>query len=151
MADALSRLNLPNDEEETTEYIEKIINSVGLVCDPDIEILEFGEMIGATENEREENGQVPPELNSFEFFAQVLLYFEGEANGQLSSEEQSPASLGKSSNSILKINAIKTIILQDNWETNRKRRTKIQQPHTWKNRRVLPTGHLARCSRKGRT
>ena len=37
---------------------------MGLECDPDIEILEFGEMIGATENKREENGQVPPELNS---------------------------------------------------------------------------------------
>ena len=63
LADALSRLNLPNDEEENTEYIEKIINSVGLECDPDIEILEFGEMIGADENEREENGQVPPKYS----------------------------------------------------------------------------------------
>ena len=116
LEDALSRLNMPNDEEENTEYIEKIINSVGLECDPDIEILEFGEMVGATENKREENGQVPPELNSFDFFAQALLYFEGEANGQLSSEEQSPASLGKSSSSIFEINAIKTIILQDDWE-----------------------------------
>ena len=47
LADALSRLNLPNDEEEDLTYVEKIINSVGLKFDPEIEILEFGEMIGA--------------------------------------------------------------------------------------------------------
>ena len=73
-------------------------------------------MVGATETEREEKGQVPPELNSFEFFSQALSYFEGEANGKLSSEEQSPTSLVESSNSIFEINAIKTIILQDDWE-----------------------------------
>ena len=47
LADALSRLNLPNDEEEDLTYVEKIINSVGVEFDPEIEILEFGEMIGA--------------------------------------------------------------------------------------------------------
>ena len=35
LADALSRLNLPNEEEENMEYVEKIINSVGLECDSD--------------------------------------------------------------------------------------------------------------------
>ena len=127
LADALSRLNLPNDEEENLEYVEKIINFVGLECDSDIEILEFGEMIGATETERGEKGQVPPELNSFEFFAQILSYFEDEANGKLSSEEQSPASLVESSNSIFEINAIKTILLQDDWE-NKARKASTSTP-----------------------
>ena len=140
LADALSRLNLPNDEEENMEYVEKIINSVGLEFDPDVEILEFGEMVGATETEKEEKGQVPPELNSFELFAQALSYFEGEANGKLSSEEQSPTSLVESSNSTIEINAIKTIILQDDWEKNHE-----------KSRRVLLSGHLAPHLRKGRT
>ena len=56
------------------EYVEKIINSVGLEFDPDVEIIEFGEMVGATETEKEEKEQVTPELNSFEFFVQALSY-----------------------------------------------------------------------------
>ena len=59
LADALSRLNLPNDEEENLTYVEKIINSVGLEFDPEIEILEFGQMIGATEM-AEENKEPDP-------------------------------------------------------------------------------------------
>ena len=47
LEDALSRLNLPNDDEEDLTYVEKILNAVGLEFDPEIEILEFGEMIGA--------------------------------------------------------------------------------------------------------
>ena len=101
LEDALSRLNLPNDEEENMEYVEKIINSVGLEFDPDVEIIEFGEMVGATEAEKEEKGQVPPELNALEFFVQALSYFEGEASGKLSSDEQSPTSLVASSNSTI--------------------------------------------------
>ena len=58
------------------EYVEKIINSVGLEFDPDVEIIEFGEMVGATEKEKEENEQVSPELNSLEPFVQALSYFE---------------------------------------------------------------------------
>ena len=113
----MSRLNLPNDDEDNIEYVKKIINSVGLEFDPNIEIIEFGEMVGATEAAKEENGQVPPELNSLEFFVQALSYFEGEASGKLSSDEQSPASLDTSSNSIIEINAIKTILIQENWES----------------------------------
>ena len=41
LADALSRLNLPNCDEEDITYVEKIINSVGLEFDPEMEILEF--------------------------------------------------------------------------------------------------------------
>ena len=120
LAVALSRLNRPNDDEENMEYVEKIINSVGLEFDPDMEILEFGEMIGTTETVEEEKEQDPLELNSFEFFAQALSYFEREARGQLSSGEQSPASPVASLNSRIEINAIKTIILQENFENKQR-------------------------------
>ena len=40
LADALSRLNLPNDDEEDMAYVKKIINAVGLEFDPDMEILD---------------------------------------------------------------------------------------------------------------
>ena len=90
LADALTWLNLPNCDEEDMEYVEKIINSVGLQVDPEMEILEFHETREAT-NEIEEEGIYPLELNSFKFFAQVLLHFEGEAKRKLSSTEQSPA------------------------------------------------------------
>ena len=33
LADALSRLNLPNCDEEDMDYVEKIINSVGMQFD----------------------------------------------------------------------------------------------------------------------
>ena len=115
LADALSRLNLPNDDEDNMEYVEKIINSVGLNFDLNIEIMEFGEMIGATEIQKEEQERDPPELNAFEFFVQALSHFEGEARGQLSSDEQSPTSPVESSNSKFEINAIKTMLLQENW------------------------------------
>ena len=59
-------------------YVEKIINSVGLQFDPEIEILEFHEMMEATQ-EKEEEELEPLELNSFEFFAQELFHFEGKA------------------------------------------------------------------------
>ena len=71
-------------------YVEKIINSVGLQFDPDMEILEFHEMI-ETAKEQEEEEIEPLELNSFEFFAQALLHFEGKAKGKLRSTEQNPA------------------------------------------------------------
>ena len=44
------------------------INSVGLEFDPNIEILEFSEMIGTTEAVEEEKESEPIEFNSFEFF-----------------------------------------------------------------------------------
>ena len=62
----MSRLNLLECEEEDTAYVEKIINAVGLEYEADIEILEFDDMINATEAPIEE--PVPFELNSFEFF-----------------------------------------------------------------------------------
>ena len=49
--------------------------------------------------EKEEKEQEPLELNSFEFFAQALFHFEGEAKGKLSSTEQSPDNPVRSSNS----------------------------------------------------
>ena len=133
-------LNLPNDDEDNMEYVEKIINSVGLEFDPNIEIVEFGEMVGATEAEKEENEQVPPELNSLEFFVQALSYFEGEACGKLSSDEQSPASLDVSSNSTIEINAIKTFYFKTIGKVNHKEK-----------RQVLLSGHLAPYLRKCRT
>ena len=63
-------------------------------CDPEIEILEFHEMMEAMETVKEEKIPEPLEMNSFEFFVQALSYFEGESNGKLSSSEQSPANPG---------------------------------------------------------
>ena len=48
-------------------YAEKIINSVGSQFDPTMEILEFHEMIEATEKVEVEEEREPVELNSFEF------------------------------------------------------------------------------------
>ena len=75
----------------------------------------------ATE-EKEEEDQEPLELNSFEFFAEALSYFERIAlrtqfngsKGELSSTEQSPANPVVSSNSRVEINSIKTAIIQEN-------------------------------------
>ena len=114
----MSRLNLPNDEEEDMACVEKIINAVGMESDPEIEILELSEMIGAMGTVEEEKEPEPVELNSIEFFVQALSYFEGEARGQLSSSEQSPATPVESLSPRIEINAIKTAILQEshsNW------------------------------------
>ena len=54
LADSLPRLNLPNGDEEDMAYVEKIINSVELQFDPDMEILEFHEMIEAAKEHEEE-------------------------------------------------------------------------------------------------
>ena len=61
-------------------YGEKIINSVGVQFDPEVEILEFYEMMEAMEAVAEKMEPEPIELNSFEFFVQALSYFEGDAN-----------------------------------------------------------------------
>ena len=113
LEDALSRLNLPNDDEEDLTYVEKILNAVGLEFDPEIEILEFGEMIGAMGTVGEEKEPEPVELNSFEFFVHAESHFEGEASGQLSSGEHSPATPVESLNPRLEINAIKTALVQE--------------------------------------
>ena len=96
-ADALSRLNLTNFDEEDMAFVEKIINLVGLQFNPEMEIIEYHEMMEAAERIEDEELE-PLELNSFEFFsAQALFYFEGEAEDsteqsrKLSSTEQSPA------------------------------------------------------------
>ena len=62
----MSRLNLPNGDEEDITYVENIINSVGLEFDPEMEILEFHEMKEASECKDEEEQELL-ELNSFEF------------------------------------------------------------------------------------
>ena len=56
-----------------------------------MEILEFHDKKEAMESAEVEEVPEPLELNSFEFFVQALSYFEGEAEGKLSSNEQSPA------------------------------------------------------------
>ena len=56
-------------------------------------------MIEAMEAVESEEEPQPIELNLFEFFIQALSYFEDEANGKLSSNEQSPATPVKSSSS----------------------------------------------------
>ena len=43
--DALSRLNLPVFEDDEPARIEKIINSVGLQYESDLEIIEFYDMM----------------------------------------------------------------------------------------------------------
>ena len=55
----------------------------------------------------------PVELKSLEFFIKALSYFEGEANGQLSSSEQSPAFLVRRDTQRLNINSIKTTLLAE--------------------------------------
>ena len=47
-------------------YVEKMTNAVGLEFDPEIEILEFHEIMGAMETVEEI--PEPLEFNSFEFF-----------------------------------------------------------------------------------
>ena len=78
LSDAFSILNLPNCDEEDIDYVEKIINSVGLQFNPEMEILEFHEMKEAKKKKEEEERE-PLELNYFELFAKALFYFEGEA------------------------------------------------------------------------
>ena len=92
---------MPNCDEEDMAYVEEIINSMGLEFDPDIEILEFHEIMEAMGTVKEEEIPEPLELNSFEFFVQALSYFESEANGKLSSSEQSSVTMVGSSSSRL--------------------------------------------------
>ena len=79
-----------------------------------MEIIEFHDMIEseAQEGDLEETPDLV-ELNSLEFFIKALLYFEEEANGQLSSPEPSPASLVRSETQRFDINAIKTALLEE--------------------------------------
>ena len=88
------------------------LNAVGLQYEGEIEIVEFHNMIGS-EAQEENPDEDPVELNSLEFFIKALSYFEGEANGQLSSSEQSPASLVRSETQRCNINAIKTALLAE--------------------------------------
>ena len=62
-----------------------------------MKMIEFHDMIKfeAQEGDPEETPDLV-ELNSLEFFIKALLYFEEEANGQLSSSEPSPESLVRS-------------------------------------------------------
>ena len=57
--------------------VEKIINSVGLQFDRNIEVQEFHNTIEATKEVESEEKQDPIELNSSEFFIQALTYFAG--------------------------------------------------------------------------
>ena len=73
-----------------------------------------------TDEEKEGEEMVQVELNSFEFFAQALLHFEGEATGKLRSAEQSPANPVGSWNKKTEINAIKTTMIREsNQETSK--------------------------------
>ena len=94
--------------------MKKIINSVGQQYESYIEIIELHDMIEfeAQEGNLEETPDLV-ELNSIEFFIKALLYFEEEANGQLSSSEPSPASLVRSETQRFDINAIKTALLEE--------------------------------------
>ena len=63
LAYALPRQNLSNCEEEDLPYAEKIINSVGLQFDPEMEILEFHEMTEEMKTVQPEEEPEPVELN----------------------------------------------------------------------------------------
>ena len=80
-----------------------------------MEILEFHEMTVEMETVQSEEEPEPVELNSFEFFVQALSLFEVEAEWKLSTNEQSPATPVRSSSSRIKINVIKTAIIQDEY------------------------------------
>ena len=114
LADALSRLNLPMLEDDEPARIEKIINSVGLQYESDIEIIEFHDNIEfeAQEEDLEEITDLF-KLNTIEIFIKTLSYFEEEANGQLSSTEPSIASLVRSETQRFDINAIKSALLEE--------------------------------------
>ena len=114
LTDALSRPNLPIIEDEEPARVEKIINSVGLQYESDMEIIEFHDIV---ESEAQEGDleEIPDlvELNSLDFFIKALLYFEEDAHGQLSSSEPSPASLVRSETQQFNINAIKTALIDN--------------------------------------
>ena len=87
---------------------------MGLQYEGEIEIVEFHNMIESeAQEENPDEESDPVELSSLEFFIKALSYFEGDANGQLSSSEQSPASLVRSETQRLNINAIKTALLAE--------------------------------------
>ena len=91
------------------------INAVGLQYEGEIEIVGLHEMIES--EAQEENPDEEPdhvELNALEFFIKAVLYFEGEADGQLCFSEQSPASLVRSETQRFNINAIKTALITEN-------------------------------------
>ena len=108
-------------------YGEKIIYSVGLQFDPEMEILELHEMMESMEAVAEKEEPEPVELNSFEFFVQALSFFEGDANGKLSSNEQSTATPVGISNSRIEINAIKTVLMREN---NQHKQSQLQDEST---------------------
>ena len=96
-------------EDEEPTRIEKIINSVGLQYESNIEINEFHDMIEF----EAQDGDLDEIPDPVEFFIKALSYFEKEANGQLSSSEPSPASLVKIETQRFDINAIKTALLEE--------------------------------------
>ena len=83
---------------------------MGLQYESEIEIIEFHDMVQINkERESESEGELDHvELNSLEFFVKAVSYFQGKANGKLSTPEQSPASLDRSEAQQLDITAIKT-------------------------------------------
>ena len=101
-------------EDEEPTRVEKIINSVGLQYESNMEIIEFHNIIEfeAQEGDLEERPDLV-ELNSLDFFIKALLYFEEEAHGQLSSSEPSPASLVRREIQRFEINAIRTALIEN--------------------------------------
>ena len=76
--------------------------------------MEFHEAIKSeAQEENPDEESDPVELNSLEFFIKAISYFEGEADGQLSSSEQSPASLVRSETQQFKIDAIETALITE--------------------------------------
>ena len=106
------------EKEEDFAFAEKIIYSVGLQFGPEMEILEFHKLTKEMEMVQSEEEPEPVELNSFKFFVQALSYFEDEADRKLSSHEKSPAIPVGSSSSRIEINAIKTVIIQDEYSSD---------------------------------
>ena len=81
IADASSRLNLLWFQDEEPTKVEKIINSVRLQYESEIEIIEFHNIIEFESQKQNPDWESDPvELNSLEFFIKALSYFEEEAN-----------------------------------------------------------------------
>ena len=121
LADALSRLNLPESFHPEETSTDKIINLLEIANIEEVEVIEFYNLTIEEEEEQEipylsDNGDSDPiELSSLDFFISALSFFEGEAKGKLSPIEQSPASPVRSKNSIINTE-IRNAIIQSEEE-----------------------------------
>ena len=96
LADALSRLNLPEFFQPEETFTDKIINYICIDNIEEVEIIEFCNLIQDEEVEETtySSDKIEPdpiELNSLDFLVSAMSFFDGEAKGKLSPSGQSPA------------------------------------------------------------